>query len=65
MSDKRAIEKAEINELLEKLLECRKRVDAIDQELKVIRAFILQMMNRLAGKLFKEASEDDCFEPLD
>ena len=41
----------EIEMMLEKLLESRKRVDAINEELTFIRTFILEMMNYLAGKL--------------
>jgi len=52
-------EDAEINELLEKLLESRRQIDAIQEQLRTIKVSILRTMNYLAGKLFelKEASE--------
>jgi len=47
----------EINELLEKLLESRRQIDAIQEQLKSVRTSILHVMNYLAGRLFEEASE--------
>jgi len=54
-------EDIKINELLEQLLESRRQIDAIQEQLRTIRINILYTMNYLAGRLFelKEASENE------
>ena len=58
-------EVAEINELLEKLLESRRQIDAVwvqlktmEKQLETARFNILRVMNRLAGKLFEEEASE-------
>jgi len=58
-------EVAEIDELLEKLLESRRQIDdmwaqlkTMEKQLETANFNILRVMNRLAGKLFEEEASE-------